>query len=819
MAPRAGRGAPSRPAACRCGRSIAGAVVVTLVRPARLGARPRRVPRGRRARCSLAWPIVVLPTPTGLQNALGGPDQHARVRGAVPDAGRAASAAAWSPALALLGGGPRCSAPGPSGRLIGDRARGGGGRGRCSTPAPDLDGAPGTGRVAVVRLLALAPVAVVAVARVAAALRRRPTASSSCRTTSRRRCRSASSGTCRGSSSGSWSRGSWPTPPRRSASGGSSSERRPVLVAWLLGWADLVRRPHRVIADRGRSGSPCCSCRRSRRSPPRPSAGAASATSGARTDVAAAGAGRGRRSGSRCGSGGLVLAGVGRGGPGGRLDARAAARPATRRVSRHPARVASPARRSRVHAHGPAAARHPCYTAGRRAPRRARPARWRPHATAWTRSSTRSVTRSAGFFANPIVQLAIQASRLLRHPLARGGVLGVPRHAAAEREPDPARTSRPRSSSCSRRSCSCSGSSSTGSSGRRRRSARSTSATSPRRRSSPRSRRSRPARPAAGAINDEWIICPTLPHAAQPRVRELRPARRARLVACARGAARTSSGPTSPAYQPITGGLGDYGQLEAAAPTTAVASARRSRSARRAAARPPPAGGAPPGPSRSLDPGRRRRRRRRRRARAGARPRRPTPTPDPVAATPPRRRRRRRTRARHCSASRAGRSRRSTSSAGSGHRGRRACSSSGSWPSGTRRGAAGCSSAASWSSASGCRRRRVAGHRARAAGADLAYRGPVAGPRLPRGRSRSRRSPMVVVLAPLSALGLDAGRRPRRPSTSLLTDRSPTSASSGCSWSGPGALTLGRDGRRRPDAARGPRPAARARWSRCRCSS
>ena len=24
-------------------------------------------------------------------------------------------------------------------------------------------------------------------------------------------------------------------------------ERRPVLVAWLLGWADLVRRPHRVI--------------------------------------------------------------------------------------------------------------------------------------------------------------------------------------------------------------------------------------------------------------------------------------------------------------------------------------------------------------------------------------------------------------------------------------------------------------------------------------------------------------------------------------------------------------------------------------------
>ena len=32
-------------------------------------------------------------------------------------------------------------------------------------------------------------------------------------------------------------------------------------------------------------------------------------------------------------------------------------------------------------------------------------------------------------------------------------------------------------------------------------------------------------------INEEWIICPTLPHAPQPGVRELRPAGRPRLVA------------------------------------------------------------------------------------------------------------------------------------------------------------------------------------------------------------------------------------------------------------------------------------------------
>ena len=53
-------------------------------------------------------------------------------------------------------------------------------------------------------------------------------------------------------------------------------------------------------------------------------------------------------------------------------------------------------------------------------------------------------------------------------------------------------------------------------------------------------------------VNDEWIICPTLPHAAQPRVRQLRPPRRARLgpVRVVRPDFERSD---LAAYQPIAG--------------------------------------------------------------------------------------------------------------------------------------------------------------------------------------------------------------------------------------------------------------------------
>ena len=73
--------------------------------------------------------------------------------------------------------------------------------------------------------------------------------------------------------------GSRATPPRRSACGGSSIGRRPVLVAWLLGWIDLVRRPVRVIATAVVRDRRADAARRCRRWPPRPPAGPASATS------------------------------------------------------------------------------------------------------------------------------------------------------------------------------------------------------------------------------------------------------------------------------------------------------------------------------------------------------------------------------------------------------------------------------------------------------------------------------------------------------------------------------------------------------------
>ena len=79
-------------------------------------------------------------------------------------------------------------------------------------------------------------------------------------------------------------------------------------------------------------------------------------------------------------------------------------------------------------------------------------------------------------------------------------------------------------------------------------------------------------------INEEWIICPTC----RTRLNRVC-ANCGRLVGldwslcawCGKDFERSDI----PAYQPITGGLGDYGQLEEP-PSAAVASARSSRSTR-----------------------------------------------------------------------------------------------------------------------------------------------------------------------------------------------------------------------------------------------
>ena len=112
---------------------------------------------------------------------------------------------------------------------------------------PDIDGAPGALRVAVVRAFALLPVAAVCIVAwqplydaayhelvLPDELRRH----SAC----------ASWAMCRGWSPPSW----WPGPSGDAAAALGVRRlvigRRPILVAWLLGWIDIVRRPVRVIA-------------------------------------------------------------------------------------------------------------------------------------------------------------------------------------------------------------------------------------------------------------------------------------------------------------------------------------------------------------------------------------------------------------------------------------------------------------------------------------------------------------------------------------------------------------------------------------------
>ena len=108
----------------------------------------------------MAAPIVVLPTPTGIQNALGGPVSTLVVGTPSPAmvgliAGGLVAALGLLSAGLLLGAWSERQAIGIALEAAGDEA--------MLDPIPDLDGAPGTGRVAVVRLLGLLPVVAVAI--------------------------------------------------------------------------------------------------------------------------------------------------------------------------------------------------------------------------------------------------------------------------------------------------------------------------------------------------------------------------------------------------------------------------------------------------------------------------------------------------------------------------------------------------------------------------------------------------------------------------------------------------------------------------------
>ena len=226
----------------RWGATISGSVVVTLVRPLSWAVGLAGFLAGG-GLVLVTWPILVLPTPTGLQNALGGP-VSSLVFGAPSGALVALIVGGLAGGVVLFGVGLLLGAWAERqgiGIALDAAAEEG-----IVTPAMDLVGAAGTGRVALVRLLSLAPVAVAMLLawrplydvtyrelilpedlvtplplRV---LRDLPVLVAAIVVT-------------------------WLVSDAAGAVGVRRLvlERRPVLAAWLLGWADLVRRPQRIL--------------------------------------------------------------------------------------------------------------------------------------------------------------------------------------------------------------------------------------------------------------------------------------------------------------------------------------------------------------------------------------------------------------------------------------------------------------------------------------------------------------------------------------------------------------------------------------------
>jgi hypothetical protein len=221
---------------------ISGAFVVTLLRPVSwaLGLAGFLAGGGI---LLVASPILVLPTPTGLQNALGGP-VSSLVFGD-PSPGLVALIAAGAATLLLLV---------LAGTLAGAWAERQGiavaleaaADDDLGLPAADLDGAPGAGRVAVVRLLGLAPVVIVA------ALAWRPFYDSTYRQLTLPQ-DLVTPLPLRILGDVPWLViavvSVWLLSDAAAAVGVRRLvlDRQPVLAAWLMGWGDLVRRPQRIL--------------------------------------------------------------------------------------------------------------------------------------------------------------------------------------------------------------------------------------------------------------------------------------------------------------------------------------------------------------------------------------------------------------------------------------------------------------------------------------------------------------------------------------------------------------------------------------------
>jgi hypothetical protein len=236
-----GEAAPVRPARLPMAAVLPGSAVVTLARP-------------------LAWllglvgflaggglllmtaPIVVLPTPTGIQNALGGP-VSTLVVGTPSLAMVLVLGGAAVAGILVLAGGLLVGAWAER-HLIALQLEAARDEGLLAPPS--IDGAPGTVPVAIVRLLALLPV--VAVGIVAwqplydAAYRELVLPDDLATPLGVRVIRTVP--WLVAAVAVAWLAGDSAAAlgVRRLVVG-----RRPILVAWLLGWVDLVRRPLRVL--------------------------------------------------------------------------------------------------------------------------------------------------------------------------------------------------------------------------------------------------------------------------------------------------------------------------------------------------------------------------------------------------------------------------------------------------------------------------------------------------------------------------------------------------------------------------------------------
>ncbi len=225
------------------GTVATGAIAVTLLRPASWGLGLLGFLAGGGI-LLVAWPILVLPTPPGLQNLLAGPISSLVFGTLSPSLvvlaiGGLVGSVAVVVAATLLG----AWAERQGIALVLEAAADDG----LKLPPTAPDGAPGTGRVALVRLLALVPV------MVAAGLAWGPVYGATYHELVLPR-DLVTPLPLRVLAQVPWPvlgvAITWLLADAAAAIGVRRLvlDRRPVLAAWLLGWADLVRRPHRVIA-------------------------------------------------------------------------------------------------------------------------------------------------------------------------------------------------------------------------------------------------------------------------------------------------------------------------------------------------------------------------------------------------------------------------------------------------------------------------------------------------------------------------------------------------------------------------------------------